>query len=217
MADFTRERDAMVDSQIHTADVTDRRLLKAFRTLPREKFVPRSRLALAYADTEIETASGRFMMRPRDLSLLIHMVDIQPGELVLNPASGRGYAAAVLSRMAETVVCVEKDETLVEKSSALLADAGCDNAVVVQGDPANGMPGQGPYDVIFVEGGVEAPPRAWFDQLKDGGRLAVVISKGAIGKATVFQRSGDSIGQRVVFDSSPRLLPGFKREAGFVF
>ena len=76
VADFMRERDAVVDSQIHTADVTDRRLLKAFRTLPRENFVPKSRLALAYADTEIETASGRFMMRPRDLSLLIHMVDI---------------------------------------------------------------------------------------------------------------------------------------------
>lgn len=217
MADYTRERDAMVDSQIHTADVTNRRLLKAFRTLPRETFVPKSRLALAYADTEIETAPGRYMMRPRDLSLLIRMVEVQPGELVLNPASGSGYAAAVLSRMAETVVCVEADEALVERSSAALSSAGCDNAVVVEGDPAAGTPGQGPYDVIFVEGGVEEPPRAWFDQLKDGGRLAVVISQGAVGKATIFTRSGDTIGQRVVFDSSPRLLPGFKRQPGFVF
>ncbi len=117
MPDFSRERDAMVDSQIHTADVTDRRLLKALRTLPRHKFMPKSKAAIAYADCEVEAAAGRWMLRPRDLGLLIHAAHVQPDELVLNIASGRGYAAAVLSRMAETVVCVEADATLVKKSS----------------------------------------------------------------------------------------------------
>jgi len=215
--DFSRERDAMVDSQIHTADVTDRRLLKALRTLPRHAFVPKGKSAIAYADCEVEAAPGRWMMRPRDLGLLIHCAQVQPDELVLNIASGRGYAAAVLSRMAETVVGVEADETLVRKSSDALADAGCDNTAIIGGDPVKGAPGQGPYDVIFVEGAVSDVPRAWFDQLKDGGRLAVVVRKGAVGKATIFTRSGDSIGHRVVFDSTPRLIPGFEKEAGFVF
>jgi protein-L-isoaspartate(D-aspartate) O-methyltransferase len=215
--DFSRERDAMVDSQIHTADVTDRRLLKALRSLPRQNFMPKSKSALAYADTEVEVAAGRWMMRPRDLSMLIHAAAIEPDELVLNLASARGYAAAVMSRLAETVVCVEANETLVKKSSDALADAGCDNAAVIAGDPKDGAPGQGPFDVIFVEGAVEEPPRAWFDQLKDGGRLAVVIGKGRIGKATIFTRSGSTIGQRVIFDSTPRLVPGFRKDAGFVF
>jgi len=214
---FSRERDAMVDSQIHTADVTDRRLLKALRTLPRHKFMPKSKSALAYADCEVEAAPGRWMLRPRDLGMLIHAADIQADELVLNIASGRGYSTAVLARMAETVVGVEANEGLVGKSTEALSDAGCDNAVVLQGDPVMGAPGQGPYDVIFVEGGVEEAPRVWFEQLKDGGRLAVVIRKGSVGKATIFTRSGDSIGQRVVFDSTPRLIPGFAKEAGFVF
>ena len=217
MPDFSRERDAMVDSQIHTADVTDRRLLKALRTLPRHAFVPKGKSAIAYADCEVEAAPGRWMMRPRYLGLLIHCAQVQPDELVLNIASGRGYAAAVLSRMAETVVGVEADETLVRKSSDALADAGCDNTAIIGGDPVKGAPGQGPYDVIFVEGAVSDVPRAWFDQLKDGGRLAVVVRKGAVGKATIFTRSGDSIGHRVVFDSTPRLIPGFEKEAGFVF
>lgn len=217
MPDFSRERDAMVDSQIHTADVTDRRLLKALRTLPRHDFMPKSKAAIAYADCEAEAAAGRWMLRPRDLALLIHAANIQPDELVLNIASGRGYAASVLSRMAETVVCIEADETLVKKSSDALAAAGCDNAVVLDGDPQKGAPGQGPYDVIFVEGAVEEAPRVWFDQLKDGGRLAVIVRKGAVGKAMIYTRSGDSIGQRVVFDSTPRIMPGFEKEAGFVF
>lgn len=217
MPDFSRERDAMVDSQIHTADVTDRRLLKALRTLPRHKFMPKSKAAIAYADCEVEAAAGRWMLRPRDLGLLIHAAHVKPDELVLNIASGRGYAAAVLSRMAETVVCVEADATLVKKSSDALADAGCDNTAVLEGDPLKGAPGQGPYDVIFVEGAVEETPRVWFDQLKDGGRLAVIVRRGSIGKAMIYTRSGDSIGQRVVFDSTPRIIPGFEKDAGFVF
>lgn len=217
MPDYIRERDAMVDSQIHPADVTDRRLLKALRTIPRETFVAKSKSAVAYADCEVETAPGRWMMRPREFAMLVHAADIQPEELVLNIASGRGYAAAILSRMAETVVCVENDDALIAKSSDALAAAGCDNAVVMKGDPKKGATDQGPYDVIFVEGAVAAPPRAWFDQLKDGGRLAVVVRKGRVGKATIFTRSGESIGQRVEFDSTPHILPEFEPEAGFVF
>lgn len=217
MLDFSRERDAMVDSQVHTADVTERRLLKAMRTLPRENFLPKSKAAIAYADCEVEAAAGRWMMRPRELAMLIQAAEIDENDLVLNIASGRGYAAAVLSRLAETVVGVESDDKLVERSSMALGDAGCDNAVVIKGDPHAGAAGQGPYDVIFVEGAVEETPRAWFDQLKDGGRLAVVVRKGPVGKATIYTRSGDSIGHRVVFDATPRLIPGFQREPGFVF
>ncbi|WP_421786113.1 protein-L-isoaspartate O-methyltransferase family protein [Hyphobacterium sp.] len=217
MLDLSRERDAMVDSQVHTADVTERRLLRAMRTLPREIFMPKSKRALAYADCEVEAAPGRWMMRPRELGMLIQAADIDEADLVLNIASGRGYAAAVISRLAETVVGVESDEGLIEKASASLAAAGCDNAAVIKGNLREGAPGQGPYDVVFVEGAVEETPRAWFDQLKDGGRLAVVIRQGHIGKATIFTRSGETIGQRVAFDATPRLIPGFKREAGFVF
>lgn len=217
MLDLSRERDAMVDSQVHTADVTERRLLRAMRTLPREAFMPKSKRAVAYADCEVEAAPDRWMMRPRELGMLIQAAEIDHQDLVLNIASGRGYAAAVMSRLAETVVAVESDEGLIEKSSTALADAGCDNAAVIKGNPRDGAPGQGPYDVIFVEGAVEVTPRAWFDQLKDGGRLAVVMRQGHVGKATIFTRSGDSIGQRVVFDATPRLIPGFEREPGFVF
>lgn len=217
MLDFSRERDAMVDSQVHTADVTERRLLKAMRTLPRETFLPKSKQAIAYADCEVEAAAGRWMMRPRELAMLIQAAEIRETDLVLNIASGRGYAAAVMSRLAETVVGVESDDKLVEKSSIALSDAGCDNAVVIKGDPHVGAAGQGPYDVIFVEGAVEETPRAWFDQLKDGGRLAVVVRKGPVGKATIYTRSGDSIGHRVIFDATPRLIPGFERAPGFVF
>ncbi|WP_300543358.1 protein-L-isoaspartate O-methyltransferase [Maricaulis sp.] len=217
MSEFEQARKHMVDSQIRPADVTDRRLIAAFLDIPRHLFVPRSRRAAAYADTQVATSETRTLMRPRDLAKLIHAADIQPHEVVLDIAGGRGYSTAILARMAETVVGVEDDEDGLSRSSALLSEVGADNAVVVEGDPKAGVPKQGPFDVIFVNGSVDTVPDAWFDQLAEGGRLVVIVRNGPVGKATVFSRSGAGIGERVVFDASAAVLPGFEAEPRFAF
>lgn len=215
MSDFAEARQAMVDSQIRPSDVTDRRLLAAFESVPRELFTPRSKHASAYADAEVGTSDQRRMMRPRDLAKLIHAADVQSDELVLDIACGRGYSTAILARMAETVVGVENDEDGLSRASGILSECGADNAVVIDADPKNGMPDQGPYNVIFVNGAVEEVPQTWLDQLAEGGRLAVVVRKGPVGKATIFSRSAAGIGERVVFDAAVSPLPGFEREQSF--
>ncbi|MCW5723925.1 MAG: protein-L-isoaspartate O-methyltransferase [Maricaulaceae bacterium] len=217
MSDFAAERRRMLDGQIHTADVTDRRLLAAFGATPRERFIPRARAALAYADTEVETAAGRWLMRPRDMAKLIHAAAVQADEVVLDLACGRGYSTAVLSRMAETVVGLESDPELAARAGKLLAETGCDNAVVIEGDLKAGAPSHGPFDVIFVNGAVEEVPHAWLEQLAMGGRLAVVVRKGAAGRALVYTRSAAGFGSRPVFDAAPPVLPGFARAPGFAF
>jgi len=215
VSEFEQARKHMVDSQIRPSDVTDRRLIAAFLDTPRHLFVPRSRRAAAYSDVQIPVSDARTLMRPRDMAKLIQAADIQPDELVLDIAGGRGYSTAILARMGETVVGVENDEDGLSRSSGLLSDIGADNAVVVEGDPKAGMPGQGPYNVIFVNGSVDAVPDAWFEQLAPGGRLAVVVRKGPIGKATIFTRSDAGIGERVVFDATATVLPGFEAETRF--
>ena len=215
VSEFDQARTQMVDCQIRPSDVTDRRILAAFLDTPRHIFTPRSRLDSAYSDAEVPTGDVRRMMRPRDLSKLIQAVDIQPGELVLDIACGRGYSAALLARLAETVVGLEDDEDCLGRASGLLQDAGADNAVVISGDLKAGVPDQGPFDVIFVDGAVEEVPQAWFDQLADGGRMAVIIRRGPVGKATVFTKSDAGIGENVVFDASASCIRGFERAPEF--
>ena len=53
MIDYARQRQAMVEGQVHVNDVTDPRILTAMGELPREKFVPAARVALAYVDEDI--------------------------------------------------------------------------------------------------------------------------------------------------------------------
>jgi protein-L-isoaspartate(D-aspartate) O-methyltransferase len=215
VSEFDQARNHMVDCQIRPSDVTDGSILAAFMHVDRHAFTPRSRLATAYADGEVITGDNRVMMRPRDMAKLIQAAEIKPSELVLDIAGGRGYSCAVLARLAETVVGLEDDEDSLSRSSDLLSAAGADNAVVIKGDLKAGVPGQGPFDVIFVNGSIEEVPAAWLEQLSDGGRLVAVIRRGPIGKATVFTCSDAGIGERVVFDSNASLLPGFEAEKAF--
>lgn len=215
--DFDAARETMVESQIRPSDVTDLNLLAAFRRMPRERFVPSAKMALAYGDTVLNYGDGRSLLLPRDFAKLTQAADIQSDEVVLDIACARGYSTAILSKLAETVVGLETDDETVDRATALLMDLDVVNAAVVKGDLKRGAPEHGPFNVIIVGGAVAEVPKAWFGQLANGGRLAVIIKDGPIGRATIFTKSGTAIGDRVVFDAHAPFLPGFEPASSFVF
>jgi protein-L-isoaspartate(D-aspartate) O-methyltransferase len=217
MPDFSAARDAMVESQIRTSDVTDLSVLAAFRRTARETFVPTARRALSYAGCHVETDEGRVMLAPRDLAKMVQAVEIEPTDVVLDIACGRGYSTAILAQLADTVVGLETDEAAVARATELLVDADISNAAIVQGDLKSGAAEHGPFNVIFVGAAVPAVHRPWFTQLANGGRVICIVQDGPVGRVTVFTKSGDVVGDRVVFDTSAPCLPGFEPAAEFVF
>lgn len=217
MFDFKAARDHMVESQIRTNDVTDLRVVKAFRAISREMFVPKSSKALAYADVNIELQDNRVVMKPRDISKLIQAADVKPTDIVLDVACGRGYSTAILAKLAETVIALEDSDERVEKATANLAEAGADNAVVVKGDIKAGAREHGPFDVIFINGAVGEVPKVWLDQLANNGRLATIVQSGRIGHACVYTKTGDTVGDRIEFDASAPILPGTSKMTEFAF
>ena len=86
------------------------------------------------------------------LRILGKTTEIDADDVVLDVASGSGYSAAVLSRIARAVVAVESNSDLVRKSSEQMMELGMDNVVVEQGPIESGWPDQAPYDVIIVNG-----------------------------------------------------------------
>lgn len=217
MFDFTKARDHMVESQIRTSDVTDPAILKAFRTTPREKFVPKAKSALAYGDSHIKMDEGRIMLRPRDFAKLIDAAEIRSSDIILDIACGRGYSTAIMAKLADTVVGLETTDEAVDKATDLLNDADISNAAIVKGDLKSGASEHGPFNVIFVNGAVTDVPKSWISQLANRGRLVCIVQNGPMGRGTVFMKSGEQVGERVVFDASAPILPGFEREAAFVF
>ena len=213
--DFDASRETMVESQIRTADVTDLDLLSAFRRVPRERFVPASKMALAYGDAVVDYGDGRALLRPRDFAKLIQAADIQPHEIVLNIACARGYSVAILAQVADTVVGLETEDDAVDRATSLLTDIDVLNVAVVKGDLKRGAPEHGPFDVIIVNGAVADVPEAWLGQLANGGRLVLIQKSGPIGRATILTKSGEAVGDRVVFDANAPFLPGFEPVKSF--
>lgn len=217
MFNYPAARDHMVESQIRTSDVTNLSVLKAFRRVEREKFVPKSQQALAYGDAHIELEEGRVMMRPRDFAKMVQAADVMPTDIVLDIACGRGYSSAILAQLCDTVVSLEETDEAVAKATERLVEADIDNAAVVKGDLKSGASEHGPFNVIFVNGAVSEIPKTWFAQLTNDGRLVCLVQNGAIGRVCVYTKAGDSIGERVMFDASAPTLPGFATAPEFVF
>jgi len=217
MTDFDRARRVMVDNQLRTAGVTDRRLLAAMGEVPREIFVPEARRAFAYIDAPLTISATRQLGAPAPFARLVQLAAVDGVDRVLDLGCGSGYSAAVLARLAHSVVAVESDAALATAARARLADLGCDNVTVVEGPLETAGKAQGPYDVIVIEGVVADVSDALLAQLEPEGRLvALVAEDGRPPVAHVFARAGRRIASQAMFDARlPPLAP--PRDDSFVF
>ena len=218
MRDFAAARRMMVDGQVRTADVTDLRLIAAMQEIPRERFVPAEQVPLAYLDLDLPIGQGadaRRLLKPMVLAKLIQAADVAETDRVLDVACGTGYSSAVLARLAASVVGLEQQTAHAKSARDLLH--GTRNVEFAVGPLAGGHPTSAPYDVILINGACEIEPRALLHQLKNGGRLVCVYSRGPAGKAMLWRRSGDAFGERVIFDATAPVLPGFVKPPAFAF
>ena len=216
--DFAAARENMIEGQLRPNRVTDEQILSAMGTVPRERFLPNGKRAVAYVDEDIGLGQGRFLMEPIVLARLIQAAGVGPDDLVLDIGCGTGYSAAILALLANTVIALECDERLARQATEILAERGHSNVVVIEGGLEKGCPDQGPFDVILIDGAVAAIPPAITDLLADGGRLVTVVrDETGLGRATLMARRGEVLAQRILFDAAVPLLPGFEPKVGFVF
>ncbi|HYE43086.1 MAG TPA: protein-L-isoaspartate O-methyltransferase [Caulobacteraceae bacterium] len=206
--DLISARKNMVESQVRTNDVTDTDLQRALRTVARERFCAPARAFAAYAEAEVEIAPGRWLMKARDVGKLLQAAAARPGEKAL--AIAAPYAAAVLSEMGLDVTAQEADARASAVVEQGLRDYG---AALVTQDFAR--PPGADYDLIICEAAVAEVPEAWLEALKPGGRLAVVLRDGPVGKARLFVKSERAVSSRELFDATPPVLAGFERTPTF--
>jgi protein-L-isoaspartate(D-aspartate) O-methyltransferase len=221
MIDFAAARKKMVENQLQTSGVTDRRLLAVMAQLPREIFVPEGRRDLAYIDEAqpVPASDGapRFIAPPAPFAKLVQLAGINDGDKVLDLGCASGYSAAVLAQLADHVVAVESDSALVATARANLAALELDNVTLFEGPIEGGAPRHGPFDVILLEGMASEPPRHLFGQLAEGGRLVVLQKQGRAAVAHLYVRSGNDVAGRAEFNTSLPPLFVAKVPPAFVF
>jgi protein-L-isoaspartate(D-aspartate) O-methyltransferase len=227
MIDFAAARRTMVESQLRPTKVTDPRLLAAMGELPRELFLPPSRQPLAYMDAALEVwpaidgALPRYLLAPVVLARLIQLASVEATDSVLDIGCATGYSTAVLSRLAGSVTAVEVEPELAAAARTNLAELRISNASVAEGALPEGAPGASPFDVILLNGSVADVPPTLLVQLKEGGRLAVIIAGGECRpgqpKAYLFVKIDGATGGVSHFDANAEPLPGFAPQPCFTF
>jgi len=180
--EFLQARQSMVDLielyvQLSSAQIDrdrlDRRVLTAMAEVPRHDFIPREFQHLAYADSPIPIGCDKTTSQPFMVALMTDLLDIQPGENVLEIGTGLGYHAAILAELAKTVFTVEIHEALAQDARRRLGALGYDNVRFKIGDGALGWPEHAPFDRILVAAAPGLLPAALIQQLRPGGRMVV--------------------------------------------
>lgn len=217
MNDFTAERVAMVDCQVRPSDVTNYAIIDSMLWAPREMFVPRAQKPVAYSEAEIQLGDQRVLLPARTFAKMLEQTGVKSDDLVLDLAAGCGYSSAVFSKLCAAVIAIESDAGLVKAASETLALLEIDNVVLTEGDPTQGDAGHGPFDVIFINAGVENVPQTLTDQLKVGGRLVAIFIDGALGQCRVLVKTENACTSRYAFDAWAPVLSGFEAERSFAF
>ncbi len=176
--DFEKARDSMVENQLKSRDISDERVLKAFRKVPRHEFVPEDKQRGAYRDHPMPIGKGQTISQPYMVASMTQLLKLEGDEKVLEVGTGSGYQAAILSELAEKVISIERYEDLADKARNNLERLGYDNVKVVVGDGTQGYEEEAPYNGIIVTAGAKRVPPALKDQLADKGRLVIPVNHG---------------------------------------
>ncbi len=211
---FEHMRRAMVASQLRTTGVNDPRVLAAMGEVPRERFVPGDKVAAAYADALLPLEGGRELNSPMALGRLLTEAGLKGHERALVVGAATGYSAAVVARLARTVVALEEEPALVVAAREALVATG---ALVAEGPLVEGWRQGAPYDFILIDGAVEYVPQSLVDQLADRGELACALLDRGVSRLCIGRVTAGAFGLQPFSDAAAAVLPGFSKPRGFNF
>jgi protein-L-isoaspartate(D-aspartate) O-methyltransferase len=159
--------------------VSDRRVLDAIATVPRDRFVPNDLQAEAWENIPLPIGSGQTISQPLVVARMCELLELDGSETVLDVGTGSGYHAALLARLARHVYSIEVHATLSRRAAENLHAAGVGNVTLVVGDGSRGLPEHAPYEAINVAAAAGGEiPHALFDQLAPRGRLVAPVEDG---------------------------------------
>ncbi len=171
--DLGRARTALLEEL--AVEITDQRVMEAMAKVPRERFVPEELRPYAYENRPLPIGYGQTISQPLIVAMMTQALQLTGSEKVLEVGTGSGYQAAILSRLAEYVVTVERVAPLAERAAAVLQELGYANVEVHVAGEALGWPEGAPYDAIIVTAAAPEVPRELLDQLAAGGRLVIPV------------------------------------------
>jgi protein-L-isoaspartate(D-aspartate) O-methyltransferase len=197
---LAERRWVMVESQIEGRGVRDPAVLEAMRTVPRHEFVPERIGEVAYGDRALPIGYGQTISQPYIVGLMSELLEIEPGEKVLEIGTGSGYQAAVLAEMGVDVYSIEIVPELAAEAASRFIAFGYP-VTTLTADGYFGWEEHAPFDAIIVTAAPDHVPQPLVNQLGPGGRMVIPIGPvGAVQTMWKFtvDETGEVVGERVL-------------------
>ena len=168
-------RQAMVERQLKARGIRDQRVLAAFAKVPRHLFVEQGIMDRSYDDNPLPIGEGQTISQPYMVAIMTEALALTGGERVLEIGTGSGYQAAILAELCEKVFTVERVDKLARRARQVLDELKYQNIAIKIGDGTLGWQEFAPYDRIIVTAGAPGVPKAYWDQLAEGGTIAIPV------------------------------------------
>ncbi|WP_242118985.1 protein-L-isoaspartate(D-aspartate) O-methyltransferase [Aestuariivivens sediminicola] len=174
---------------VKSKGITDERVLNAIGNIPRHLFMDSGFLDHAYKDTAFPIAADQTISQPFTVAFQTELLNIKPGDKILEIGTGSGYQTAVLCELGARVYSIERQNELFKKTSKFLPKLGYRPKKLIFGDGYLGLEEEAPFDGIIVTAGAPHVPKPLLAQLKTGGRLVIPVGRD-IQTMTLFIRKG---------------------------
>ncbi|HKL22168.1 MAG TPA: protein-L-isoaspartate(D-aspartate) O-methyltransferase [Tichowtungia sp.] len=177
-AEYRSERREMVENQIVARGITNDAVIAAMRTVPRHLLIPEKYRRDPYGDHPIPIGYGQTISQPYIVAYMTRVLDVEPGDKVLEVGTGSGYQAAVLAEITPNVYSIEIVPQLADHAKQALQQAGYEKVTVRQGDGYYGWEEKAPWDAIVVTAAAGHIPPPLVQQLRKGGRMVIPVGSG---------------------------------------
>jgi protein-L-isoaspartate(D-aspartate) O-methyltransferase len=194
--DLSGANERMIRDQMVARGIRDERVLGAFRSVPRELFVPHALLSAAFDDSPLPLDRGQTISQPFIVALMTQTLRLQPGHSVLEIGTGSGYQTAVLARLARKVYSAELEPDLARDVQARLDQLAITNVILGVGDGLHIFRDDGPFDAILSAAAPVRLPEELLGQLAEGGRMVIPIGSPDLQYLWLFERRGEEILRR---------------------
>jgi len=196
--------------RLRRAGITDRRVVTAIESVPRDLFVPAEMRADAYAERALPIDCGQTISAPVIVGHMTAALDVGDDHRVLEIGTGTGYQTAILARLAKRVFTIERFRTLVAAAESRFRTLRLTNITTLIGDGIKGWPEQAPFDRIIVTASDETVPQALLRQVRLGGVLIMPVGPAdGVQKLVRFERGEEGFDERVLAEVRfVPLIPG---------
>lgn len=173
---YVRKRKELVDV-VRSKGIKDEKVLDAIMKIERHKFIPDTALHIhAYEDKAFPIGAGQTISQPYTVAFQTELLEVKPGDKILEIGTGSGYQAAVLAELGADVYSIERQKTLYDKTMPFLRSLGYTKMKLYYGDGYKGKPVFAPFDKIIVTAAAPEIPKPLLDQLKVGGFLVIPLN-----------------------------------------